>query len=77
MYFWLGAAAKKRRVENDTAVMLERLVEIVSTPIEPLPPDFPFKPAVPEVPILSRYDRPAPPKFWNKFPKWVSGLELI
>ena len=49
--------------------MLERLSEIVATPIEPLPPDYPFKPAVPEVPLLARYDRPAPPKFWKKFPK--------
>ena len=41
----------------------------MATPIELLPPDFHFKPAVPEVPLLARYDRPAPQKFWNKFPK--------
>ena len=56
-------------MENDTAIMLERLGDIMSTPIEQLPPDFPFKPAVPEVKILARYDRPAYPKFWNSFPK--------
>ena len=56
-------------MENDTAVMLGKLGEIVATPIELLPPDFHFKPAVPEVLLLARYDRPAPQKFWNKFPK--------
>ena len=49
--------------------MLQRLEEIVSVPIDPLPPDFPFKAAVPEVPILKHYDRPAPESFWKRFPK--------
>ena len=60
---WAGKNAKKQRVERDSEVMLRRLEEIVSVPIDPLPPDFPFKAAVPEVPILKHYDRPAPDSF--------------
>ena len=53
----------------DSEVMLHKLEEIMAVPIADLPPDYPFKPSVPEVPILSRYDCPAPDSFWDEFPK--------
>ena len=61
--------AKRRRVVSDTKLLLDELVEINKVPIDPLPPDYPFKPVVPGIPILSRYDKPPPPGFWKKFPK--------
>ena len=56
-------------MEADTEVMMEELIRINAVPIDPLAPDYPFKPAVPGVPILKRYDKPPPPDFWTKFPK--------
>ena len=50
-------------------VWFDRLASIMNTPVDPLPPDFPFKASCPEVPILERYDIPLPAKFWEKFPK--------
>ena len=61
--------AKRRRVADDTEVMLEELARINPNPIDPSPADYPFKAAVPSVPILKRYDQPPPPSFWDAFPK--------
>ena len=63
-----GLVMKRRRVESDMVGSMDRVATIVMKLIDPLPPDFPFKPACPEIPILKRYDVPPPASFWKSFP---------
>ena len=74
--FCTGNAAKRRRVQGEVDVFLEKLTEIESTPLPPRLPKKGFNPANPEIPILEDYRKEPKKEFWDKFPKhrnWRSG----